>query len=296
MSKVSIIIPVYNGEKTIERAIRSCLNQTYSNIEVIVVNNASTDNTEKIIKNIEDNRIDYYYIKIKGRSIARNYGIEKSSGKYMFFLDADDIISKDKLTKGVDFLENYPSYFAHASSIEYVDEINEKKFVEYINNDLNKIFNGNIFPINSVLFKFFPEKIILFHSEIEYNEDWIFFIENLKEKKIKIDVDHIGGTVYIHGNNTMKDKKKMMIYKLFIRAKFSYIFPKKISIYTENLKLMLYYHLIIQNENDTDESQLIKEKFRFLFLLAGYIVKIPVIKKIVREKLDKNIQEDIYCD
>ncbi|MCI8700657.1 MAG: glycosyltransferase [Clostridia bacterium] len=96
MEKVSIIIPAYNAEKYIERCLKSVLAQKYENKEVIVINDGSTDKTEeKISKYI--NKIKYIKKKNGGLSEARNVGIEKATGKYIMFIDADDYIEKDLL-------------------------------------------------------------------------------------------------------------------------------------------------------------------------------------------------------
>ena len=96
MEKVSIIIPAYNAEKYIERCLKSVFAQKYENKEIIVINDGSTDKTEeKISKYI--NKIKYIKKKNGGLSEARNVGIEKATGKYIMFIDADDYIEKDLL-------------------------------------------------------------------------------------------------------------------------------------------------------------------------------------------------------
>ncbi|TDL31815.1 glycosyltransferase family 2 protein [Jeotgalibacillus sp. S-D1] len=93
---VSIIVPVYNCELYITNCMESILKQTYSNIEIIIINDGSTDNTEKVIKDylLMDERVKYLYQKNSGPSMARNLGIEAASGKYLVFVDADDTIEK----------------------------------------------------------------------------------------------------------------------------------------------------------------------------------------------------------
>ena len=86
----SIIIPTYNRAHLISDTIRSVLNQTYSNWELILVDDGSEDNTREVVNSFGDNRIKYFYKKNEERSIARNFGIDKSSGKYISFLDDDD--------------------------------------------------------------------------------------------------------------------------------------------------------------------------------------------------------------
>lgn len=102
--KISIVIPVYNGEKTIIDSINSVLNQTYKNFEIIIVDDGSTDNTKKILKKIKSDKIRYYYQNNKGQSSARNLGVSKAKGIYVSFNDADDQWNKNKLNIFVDFI------------------------------------------------------------------------------------------------------------------------------------------------------------------------------------------------
>ena len=95
--KISVIIPTYNRGNMIERAVRSVLNQTYNNIEVIVVDDGSTDNTEEVIKDIKDTSVIYIKEANAGACVARNKGIDVSSGDYIAFLDSDDEWFPEKL-------------------------------------------------------------------------------------------------------------------------------------------------------------------------------------------------------
>lgn len=92
---ISIIVPVYNSENYIERCIESILSQTYADWELIVVNDGSTDDSEKIIKHLValDSRIRYYYKNNGGVSSARNLGIKNAKGEFILFLDSDDWLS-----------------------------------------------------------------------------------------------------------------------------------------------------------------------------------------------------------
>lgn len=95
MQKISVIVPVYNTEKYIKKCLDSIINQTYSNIEIIIINDGSTDNSELIIneylKEYPD-KIKYYKKENGGLSDARNYGVTKATGDYICFVDSDDYI------------------------------------------------------------------------------------------------------------------------------------------------------------------------------------------------------------
>ncbi|WP_443977203.1 glycosyltransferase family 2 protein [Treponema succinifaciens] len=105
---LSVIIPTYNRGRLILNSVTSVLNQTYKNIELIVVDDCSTDNTEEILKSINDSRIKYVKLeKNSGACIARNKGIELSTGKFIAFNDSDDLWITTKLEKQLCFLKNY---------------------------------------------------------------------------------------------------------------------------------------------------------------------------------------------
>ena len=107
MKKVSIIIPVYNSSKHIKECLNSVINQTYKNLEIIVVNDNSTDNTMDIVNSYKDKRIKVInLVKNSGVSIARNKGVEISTGDYVCFLDSDDCWNLEKIEKQVNFIKN----------------------------------------------------------------------------------------------------------------------------------------------------------------------------------------------
>lgn len=89
---ISIIVPIYNAEKYLNKCIDSLISQTKKELEIILINDGSTDNSEKIIREYDDKRIVYYKNKNQGIGITRNFGIEKAHGKYLLFIDSDDYI------------------------------------------------------------------------------------------------------------------------------------------------------------------------------------------------------------
>lgn len=97
--KISIIIPVYNNEAFVERCLLSIITQSYKNIEIIVVNDGSTDNSEEKILAIKDERIKYFYQNNSGPSAARNKGLDFSTGEYVGFVDSDDYIESSMFEK-----------------------------------------------------------------------------------------------------------------------------------------------------------------------------------------------------
>lgn len=158
---VSIIIPAYNAEKYISQTLDSVIAQTYTNIEIIVINDGSKDATEKLVKEyaFRDKRIVYLVQSNKGPSAARNYGIQKSLGEYICLLDSDDIVVPNKVRDQVDFMFSHPECdFTYSGLYYFMDgtfhvyshtmptpqtSLVERTLLEY----------GNFINPNTVLFK-----------------------------------------------------------------------------------------------------------------------------------------------
>ncbi len=123
---VSIIIPVYNAEKYIKQTIETIKGQVYGNWEAVFVDDCSTDKSAEIIKKDVSNKIKLIKLnKNSGPAIARNIGIEVSEGKYVCFLDADDLWKKDKLEKQINFMKKKNCAFSY-TSYYYIDDEGEK--------------------------------------------------------------------------------------------------------------------------------------------------------------------------
>ena len=102
----SVIIPTYNRAAVIGKAVESVLTQEYLDFEVIIVDDGSSDNTEQVIKTIEDHRIRYFKKENEERGAARNFGVKNSRGKYVCFLDSDDIYYPNHLSEAFKFIQN----------------------------------------------------------------------------------------------------------------------------------------------------------------------------------------------
>ena len=125
---VSIIMNCYNGEKYLKESIKSIINQTYKNWELIFWDNCSTDNSKKITKKFKDNRIYYYKSKqFVNLYEARNLALKKCKGKYISFLDTDDKWKPNKLYKQISFFKKnknikmlYSNYIVQKKNFNYV--------------------------------------------------------------------------------------------------------------------------------------------------------------------------------
>ena len=107
---VSIVIPAFNADRFVGRAIRSALAQTYANLEIIVVDDGSSDGTARAVHSFGDRRIRYHYQPNQGQGAARNRAIRASSGTYVTFLDADDFYLRHKVERQVAFLERHQDH------------------------------------------------------------------------------------------------------------------------------------------------------------------------------------------
>ena len=120
--KVSVVTPVHNAENYIKETVESVLNQTYDNIEMILVENGSTDNTKEILKSFSDPRIKVAFIDEQaGAAEARNYGVKAATGDYIAYIDADDLWRKDKLSKQIDYMKEQGAAFCF-TGYEFGDE------------------------------------------------------------------------------------------------------------------------------------------------------------------------------
>ncbi len=117
----SVIIAVYNGEKTIARAIESVLSQSYPAQEIIIIDDGSTDNTKTQVQQF-DRRLTYYYQKNAGVSAARNKGVELADSEWVCFLDADDWYYENRLQYYAELIANHPAVDFVTGNFDYIDE------------------------------------------------------------------------------------------------------------------------------------------------------------------------------
>ena len=119
---VSIIVPVYNAERFLKETIETVLNQTYKNWELLLINDCSTDNSSVVAKNYLSDKVKWIDMeKNGGAALSRNKGIEVSKGRYICFLDADDLWDKTKLEKQIEFMISNNCAFSF-TGYEFADE------------------------------------------------------------------------------------------------------------------------------------------------------------------------------
>lgn len=118
MPYFSIVIPVFNKEKFVSNTLKSVLSQTFSDYEIIIVNDGSIDNSEAVIKAFTDKRIQYFSKENEGVAVARNFGIDKAKSEFVCFLDADDFWQPDFLKTMYSCIQKFPEQKVFACAIE----------------------------------------------------------------------------------------------------------------------------------------------------------------------------------
>lgn len=150
---VSIITPCYNGEKYLDRYFQSLLNQTYKKLEIIFINDGSTDNTENIVKRYENKLLKngyyfkYIYQENKGQATAINRGLSIFTGEFLTWPDADDTLEPNSIKKRVDFFYDHPQYDIVRNSSKEIDEKtgNIRRIFKLNSKDNEYIFEDLIF-------------------------------------------------------------------------------------------------------------------------------------------------------
>jgi len=177
---VTIIIPAYNQGYYLGEAIQSCLNQTYPNIEIIVVDDGSTDNTQEVAHSYNNPKIKYLYKQNGGLSSARNAGIRAASGEYLSFLDSDDMFLPPKIELLMDKFKANPELgfvAGHALLIDQRGKVIPKKFETFLPSPIQNLILGNPFHVGSVMIKKeWQEKIGYFDETLRSYEDWDYWL------------------------------------------------------------------------------------------------------------------------
>jgi glycosyltransferase involved in cell wall biosynthesis len=183
---VSVIIPTFNRAGTIKRAIKSVINQTYKNWELIIVDDGSTDDTKDLIKDyLKNKRIKYYFKKKEGTSSARNYGIKKAKGSFISLLDSDDEYKPKRLEIQLKAIKIKKTLFSLSNRII---SINNKRILKnYANHFISKkeVIKGDIgLSASLMLFKKVALKNIKFDEKLPAGNDLDFILRVMNKYNI----------------------------------------------------------------------------------------------------------------
>lgn len=220
---ISVVLPAYNAELYIKEAIDSVLAQTFTNFELIILNDGSTDKTEEIISSYQDSRI--VYVKNEqnlGLIGTLNKGMTLAKGKYIARMDADDICFPQRFAKQVDFLEQNQDYvICGTAAYRFYDHISDGKAFNPPLNDENirvRLFFNSAFIHPSVMFHadVIRDHHLRFSDDYKYAEDYFFWMDllkygkgfNLKEKLLYYRVVETSQTAV--GNSNVEKRKEIL--------------------------------------------------------------------------------------
>ena len=271
-SKISIILPTYNSDDVLENAIKSVIEQTYKNWELVIIENGKKGQAEQIAQSFNDKRIIYMYQEQPNVSNARNVGLENVTGKYVAFIDSDDRYEKDFLQKMVQYLEqnnlqlvtcgyrklsdkskmlikDNTSIFKTTNIKEYLEITKEN----YLYNELwNKVYISSIIKENNIKFDY----------NYELGEDFIF---NLDYTKFIEKAGYINEPLYVYTDDEYGLKLKYRPNKFEIEYNLTqylekiYIEKKWNMDYIYNRYARVYYNQIIDIYKENNPAT-IKEK------------------------------------
>lgn len=270
-------MPAYNASNYIREAIESVLSQTFSEWELIIIDDGSTDDTAEIIKEYlkKDNRIYYYYQENGKQGKARNLAITKSKGDYLAFLDADDMWVSNKLEVQLNQIKKKEAdlVFSAAYTMNGASVIDSKSiimghfgFLSY-ENGLEKMIERNRVPILTVLVKkakvievgMFSEKL-----EVQNAEDSHLWIRLLVNRLIFYGSEEILAVYRIHEKSVTKNEKDHL--RLYINV------LSDIGFNNEEFNFKVLYHLISKQIKDLDQLQneVKKIKSSFFYKFKNY--------------------------
>jgi len=238
---VSVIIATYNYAAFIAETLDSVKSQTYPDWECIIIDDGSTDNTVEAVRPfLNDKRFSYTPQNNKGVSAARNSALKRARGEYILFLDADDLIERDKLKSAVDFLDSHKEVSLVYSDMRYFktedrnqlfmnyacDPANDKPWMSYASGQgakiLHEILHGNFMVISSPVFRADALKDSgWFDENIVHNEDWDLWMRMiLANKRIQHhDAPHSKALVRIHKSSASLNVFKMQVCGLKVLQK-----------------------------------------------------------------------------
>jgi glycosyltransferase involved in cell wall biosynthesis len=185
---VSVIIPTYNREKMIEKSIESVLKQTYLDLELIIVDDCSTDNTKSVVPAIKDNRVRYVCLeKNSGACVARNRGIELAKGDYIAFQDSDDIWLPEKLERQLETLQSQGTDITFCAFNQISVNGTQRVYPLNLESHLctrEEIVMDSLASTQTILGKASAIKDIMFDAEMPRMQDYEFIMRAIKKYNV----------------------------------------------------------------------------------------------------------------
>lgn len=179
---ISVIIPVYNGERTVLETVQSVLKQTFTNFELIIINDGSSDRTLELLNTVDDPRIHVFSYENGGLPVARNRGIEQAKGQYITFIDADDLWTPTKLTDQLVALQTHPEAgLAYSWTLTMDDNtgaLHPGKFVSFDGDVYGQMLLSNFIASgsNAMLRAEAVQAVGEFDATLTSCEDWDYWL------------------------------------------------------------------------------------------------------------------------
>lgn len=220
---VSVIMPVYNGSKTLQIALNSLLNQTYDNWICVIVNDGSTDNTQLILDNLTDNRFKIIHLsENRGRGYARQVALENSVGDYLTYLDADDFYHPDKLSRQVEVLASNDDLFLVAcAQLSFDSEYNVLSVRGFKYSGVFTYMFGDtmkFIPVTSMI-RLSEAKKVHYNSKLNAAEDVDYFSHYLHGRKFFI----INEILFYYSEYDSISYSKIIMYNYHVVKSICYI-------------------------------------------------------------------------
>ncbi len=198
---LSVIIPVYNGAKFLSETVESVRRQNYPDLEVLIIDDGSTDQTAKIASRLKGN-VSYYYQRRKGVSAARNHGIKLSGGQWVGFLDQDDLWAKNKLGIQTAAIRRHPDAKIVMGRVQVFKSRKKRKGLYKISSPFAGFFLGSALIKKSVFTKvgLFDESLSL-REDGELREDGDWFLRAMEINVPKVLIKDVVLYYRLHRNN-----------------------------------------------------------------------------------------------
>lgn len=230
---LSVVIPSYNHEKFIAEAIKSVLNQTYQNLELIIVDDGSKDNSIDVIKKFHDSRITLYCQENKGAHNAINKGLELAKGKYLAILNSDDIYEKERFEIMIKYMKENPQYGFMCSYIQVINSKGKKLGIKKgwknmepwlvphpeLSYSVTDDFKLNLLMSNftSTTSNFLISRQVYEQiggmRNLRFAHDWDFALRAAEVTECKI-IEKPLMRYRVHENNTISTDRKRMLYEI----------------------------------------------------------------------------------
>lgn len=279
---ISVIIPTYNREKTIQRAIDSVLQQTYQDFELIIVDDGSCDQTKEIIEQINDSRISYVWQKNGGAAAARNTGIKFAKGEYIAFQDSDDFWYADKLEKQLTALQTYDADVVFCKLMRHNYSNSQDSIWPSLGEGFVDYHMLLKYPSVSTQTLFGKSKVFidnLFDINLPALEDYAFSIVAAKKYKFY----HMGEVLvdlYLQEDSLTSDKHKYIVGNQLIIERYPDIWNEFPQIKAHRLYVIGCLKAVV-GLNDVDsflESWKLKKEIKTLIKLI--LAKFKILSKV----------------